>query len=723
MSRAGIKAGEGYVEIGIKNRIDAGAKGVQASLDKMSRKVTNLGSMIGGVGLAMSTPFVAAIKSASDMQETMGKFNIVFGESAKAVQAWSETTAAAMGTSEKEMASMLSSMQDLLVPMGVMPDTATDMSKELSKLAVDLGSFNNMDSDQVFTDMMAAMTGSGEVMKKYGVILSEAAVKQELLNSGQDPKTATEAAKAQARLAIIMRGTSAAQGDAIRTAGSLANQMKRLWAVITNTADAVGGAFIEDVSKLVGVVRQSVSGISDWIKENQGIVKAVGYVSAGLVVAGGALVAFGGFLSLASVAVGGIAAAIGFLASPIVLAVAAVAGLGVALVKYTSIGAAAVGWLKDRFGPLVQTIMDAMAAIKDAVSSGDWSKAWELTTILMESIWLDLTNSVRDLWSNALGYVLNAGSEVAVKIAGVFQSLASVLSGMLDGYKSYYDSVFEFTEDKLSGVAGAATGVRTIGDKAKPRSAFEEQFGGTEDAMRASIAGVADFGSQMEASARDQQQKRNADIVASQEARKDRLAALRAEIKIEGDTARTKAAAEPTVEEPGGDALGQLAGLIAEAENLAAEETATTPETGPEEQKETVHPETKSGEFGSFSAFAASIIGGQSNEQKMLSLTERIAKASEAALAQKQNQDDVLMLNGPLGEGPTLDELVDGANPVTVADDATIETAMAQTKVDNQPLPNASTTSDMSSKLLTSMDNHLAGILTQIKKNTVARFA
>ena len=48
------------------------------------------------------------------------------------------------------------------------------------------------------------------VMKKYGVIVSEAAVKQELLNQGIDPKTASDQQKVQARMNIIMAGTTAA---------------------------------------------------------------------------------------------------------------------------------------------------------------------------------------------------------------------------------------------------------------------------------------------------------------------------------------------------------------------------------------------------------------------------------------------------------------------------------------------------------------------------------
>ena len=249
-----------------------------------------LGSMLaaGSAGL-LAFP----IKAASEMEETMGKFGVVFGKSADDVKVWSDATAKAVGVSKEAMAGMLASMQDLLVPMGVLPEEATGMSKTLSSLAVDLASFNNMDTAQVFENLMSAITGEGQVMKKYGVILNETAVKQELLNMKLDPKVAENAAKAQARLNIILRGTTAAQGDAIRTASSFANQVKILWANVTDASGAIGGAFLEDTAAFVHMAHSAVSVVRDFAVENKDLVRvmalatiAVGGLGVGLVATG-----------------------------------------------------------------------------------------------------------------------------------------------------------------------------------------------------------------------------------------------------------------------------------------------------------------------------------------------------------------------------------------------------------------------------------------------------
>lgn len=257
-----VNAGAAYVELTVKGR-----QKVSKELTSISARLKQFGSMIGRIGGMFGKALAfggaaglgvlvaglgAAIKKASDMQETMNKFNVVFGDSAAEMKAYADTMAEGFGRSKQQVADFLSSAQDLLVPMGMMPDQAADMSKSLAGLAMDLGSFNNKADADVMTDLQAALTGSGEVMKKYGVILDEASVKQELLNNGLDPKNATSAQKAMARYNIILRGTTAAQGDVARSSGSFANQQKALGAQVSDFLVKVGERLLPVLEKWMG---------------------------------------------------------------------------------------------------------------------------------------------------------------------------------------------------------------------------------------------------------------------------------------------------------------------------------------------------------------------------------------------------------------------------------------------------------------------------------------
>jgi len=248
MSRADIKAGSAYVELLMRDKDFT--KRLRAAGAGLKLFALSAMSLAGPIAAAFS--FGSVIKASSDVEETMNKFNVVFGKNSKEVKQWSDGFAKDVGRSEEQIARFVSNSQDLFVPLGFEAGAATEMSKQITGLSLDLASFNNMQDADTMRDLQAALTGSGEVMKKYGVVLSEAAVKQELLNQKLDPKKASDQEKVQARLNIIMRGTTAAQGDAIRSAGGFANMYKALKGRLFDTAATIGSALLPGVTKLVG---------------------------------------------------------------------------------------------------------------------------------------------------------------------------------------------------------------------------------------------------------------------------------------------------------------------------------------------------------------------------------------------------------------------------------------------------------------------------------------
>ena len=240
-------------------KVNGRLRAVQASA---MRAASGFGAFLGVAGSFGALGFV--VKTASDMEETMNKFNVVFGVSADRVKAFSDAVAKEMGRSKLQVATFMASAQDLFVPLGFAATDAEAMSTQMTKLAVDLASFNNMADEDVFRDLSAALTGSGEVMKKYGVIVSEAAVKQELLNQKIDPKIATNQQKVQARMNIIMRGTTAAQGDAVRSMDSFANSSKQLKAMFSDLSAQMGQVLLPAFTSMV----KGLQNVVKWLEVN-----------------------------------------------------------------------------------------------------------------------------------------------------------------------------------------------------------------------------------------------------------------------------------------------------------------------------------------------------------------------------------------------------------------------------------------------------------------------
>ena len=284
---------------------DRAMKKAQKSIAKFSTKMRNVGKKLTtNVTLPIIALGVGAVKMAAQFEEVESKFNAVFKHLAKDVKDWAKITGEAIGRSQIEMLGFLSTLQDTFVPLGFSREKAAEFSKTLTTLAFDLASFNDKADAEVIKALQSAIVGNHETMRAYGVIINQAGLNQELLNMGvkDGVKNASEAQKAQARLNLIMAGTIDAQGDALKTADSLTNQLKALRAAVSNLAVEFGNILIPLAKQIVTTLREFSQSLSDLSpKTKEFIVKMAGWaaVLGPIVIFASALVsAFGKLLPL-----------------------------------------------------------------------------------------------------------------------------------------------------------------------------------------------------------------------------------------------------------------------------------------------------------------------------------------------------------------------------------------------------------------------------------------
>jgi hypothetical protein len=431
---SGIRAGRAFVELfADDSKLVRGLNAAKKRLQAFGSSVRAIGARMFAAGAVVAGPLSLAVKAASDMEETMNKFNVVFGNNADAMKAWGDEFAGQIGRSKKQIADFLAGTQDLLVPIGFEAGAAREMSQQLTGLAIDLASFNNMADADVLRDLHAALTGSGEVMKKYGVLVNEAAVKQELLNQGIDKNSASEQQKVLARLAIILRGTTAAQGDAARSAGSFANQMKALKAKVDDAAVEIGTALLPVVTPLVTKLASAVQIVADWIKQNSGLIVSIAKIAAVVAGAGLAFILIGTAVSgfgatfgaIATVittvgsAIGLVGSMIGALLSPIGLVIAGVAGLATYLLTSTQAGGEALSWLGNRFTALKETALAAWKGIGDALAAGDLGLAAKILWLTLKMEWQKGVNALNQVWVKVKEFFLATWTEAVFGAAAI----------------------------------------------------------------------------------------------------------------------------------------------------------------------------------------------------------------------------------------------------------------------------------------------------------------
>ena len=218
-----------------------------------------------GVTLPMAAVGAAAIKMASRAEEAANKFDVVMGPAADRVRAELEKLTETIPLTRSQMESMAAGIQDMLVPMGVVRTEAADMSLQMVGLAGDLGSFNNVGTDQVLMAMQSALAGSSEPMRRFGVDTREAALtaialEAGLIGAGQEMN---QTARAQAVLLAIQKDSTDAMGDAARTAESMANVMKFLKRDVLQLGVSLGQTLIPIVRPLLIHLKEWV----EWLKQ------------------------------------------------------------------------------------------------------------------------------------------------------------------------------------------------------------------------------------------------------------------------------------------------------------------------------------------------------------------------------------------------------------------------------------------------------------------------
>lgn len=200
-----------------------------------------------------------------------------------------------LGVDPTKAMTYMATIQSLGTSFGLASDKAYVLSKNLTQLAYDEGSYWNKGVAETFTAMSSAISGEIEPIRRLGIDLTQARLQQELLALGFNKQVSSlsQADKAVLRYIAIMKQTANVQGNLAQTIQSPANQIKILKAQLDMLAKSVGSLlypalksilppliaavqlireFVEWVAKLMGVKvvftdftksAESVGGIGD----------------------------------------------------------------------------------------------------------------------------------------------------------------------------------------------------------------------------------------------------------------------------------------------------------------------------------------------------------------------------------------------------------------------------------------------------------------------------
>ena len=263
-----IEADLSDVRRGLKNI----EKQTQQTQQRVSNSMGKMGTAIkGALGVAavgIIGRFIAQnVRLASSVEEMQAKSSVVFGQFVGDVRKDLEAFGNAVGRSTFELEGMASSVQDTFVPLGFARGEAAQLSTQLTKLAVEVASFNNASDTQTMQAFQSALVGNHEAVRRFGIVITEAELQAELFRMGirQNAADVDAQTKVQARLNLILAGTTDAHGDAARTADSFANQSKALGAALEELTVTVLTPLLPKLADIMGGFTKAANAITNFL--------------------------------------------------------------------------------------------------------------------------------------------------------------------------------------------------------------------------------------------------------------------------------------------------------------------------------------------------------------------------------------------------------------------------------------------------------------------------
>jgi hypothetical protein len=214
--------------------------------------------LFAGAGIALAMFAKKTITAASDVTESLNKTKVIFGEASQAVIDYADTAADRFGQSKSQALGAAANFASLGKAAGLSGAELSDFALELSGLAADISSFNNMAPEEAIVALSAALRGEYEPLRRANILLDAASLSQAAFNQGLTDtveKTLPQNIKVLAAYQEILSQSTDQQGDFNRTQDDYANLSRRVAAEWQNLQASIGESFMPAAKEALTVLK------------------------------------------------------------------------------------------------------------------------------------------------------------------------------------------------------------------------------------------------------------------------------------------------------------------------------------------------------------------------------------------------------------------------------------------------------------------------------------
>lgn len=209
-----------------------------------SKAVPIIGGALAAVGIADF--FSNAIDAASNLNESANAVRVSFGDAAGEVENLGSTAASRLGLSQVDFNSLAVRFSSFAGTIAGENGDLVDVLDTLTTRGADFASVYNIDVADALGLFQSGLAGESEPLRRFGIDLSEATVKQTAYRTGiaDVGSELTAQQKVQARYQAILEQTAKVEGDRANTSDELANQQRENAAKMEDALARIGEALL-----------------------------------------------------------------------------------------------------------------------------------------------------------------------------------------------------------------------------------------------------------------------------------------------------------------------------------------------------------------------------------------------------------------------------------------------------------------------------------------------
>lgn len=262
--------------------ISADSSAASSNIDKVSKSLKGLNSAASGTkntskllkslsgaikSFSVTQGLRKAIADVNSYVENVNLFTVSMGKYADEAMAYAKRVENAMGVDISEFIRNQAIFKNMADGFGVAEEQAYKLSKGLTELAYDMSSFYNVNMEEVFQRLQSGVAGEIEPVRRWGIALDQASMKQWMLQKGIEANISTmnQADKAMVRYNMIVEAMAnkGAIGDLARTIQTPANAIRILNQQVTQLSRAFGTLLIPILIKVIPYIQAFVKAVTN----------------------------------------------------------------------------------------------------------------------------------------------------------------------------------------------------------------------------------------------------------------------------------------------------------------------------------------------------------------------------------------------------------------------------------------------------------------------------